>query len=343
MRLSKLLLMFLASILIAAILTSSSLAAIQTVTYKSDLSNKTIGGSRNHTLNYFDPALGKLLKVDFTASENVSMRGSAENTGEEPVAGHILDQTYFGVKMVNGNKLVLNVNLRVPSTGETSVSAWDGTDDFLGPDSFSGSDSGNTHGHVSYTLPNDVALYVGTGKLNLTTNSSANSNVYGGGNWRNDIRTYIYSNATITYNYDDSRCISGYKIDGCTNTGLSGWTINVSNTTHYWLNTTNATGYWQVCGLDNHGTFTVCEEQKAGWTQTKPVPSCYTETINGANITKINFTNVKNRCISGHKYNACTGTALKDWTINVYNATTQNFNGTSTTNATGYWEVCGLV
>ena len=87
---------------------------------------------------------------------------------------------------------------------------------------------------------------------------------------------------------------SGYKKD-CNNTGLADWTISVSNATDTWPAKTDANGFWEVCHLDNSGTFTICEVPIAGWTQIEPVPYCYTKTINGVNITDLNFTNAENR------------------------------------------------
>ena len=65
--------------------------------------------------------------------------------------------------------------------------------------------------------------------------------------------------------------------------------------------TTDSTGYWQLCGLEN-GTYTVCEVQQPGWVQIDP-PNCYDITMAGQNISDLNFTNIMSLCISGHKFN----------------------------------------
>ena len=65
MRLGRLLL---ASIFIIAMLTTSALA-VKTVTYYSFIEPETVGTwTKYHTLPYFDPAMGNLISVDFTAS-----------------------------------------------------------------------------------------------------------------------------------------------------------------------------------------------------------------------------------------------------------------------------------
>ena len=46
-----------------------------------------------------------------------------------------------------------------------------------------------------------------------------------------DIRTFGFSNATITYTYDEYLCISGYKKDDCTGRPLRDWVITVNNST----------------------------------------------------------------------------------------------------------------
>ena len=61
------------------------------------------------------------------------------------------------------------------------------------------------------------------------------------------------------------------------------------------------------------------------------------------NKTNVNFRNTPLLCISGYKFNGCTGQPLAGWQIEVFNSSTGNSMGTATTNATGYWQVCNLV
>ena len=103
--------------------------------------------------------------------------------------------------------------------------------DFAGPDSFSGTDANDTWDTVFYNDAANLTGYVGTGTFKLLTVTKGKSDVAGGGTWQSQILTRAWSYATITYTYDDARCLSGYKKDGCTGLPLSGWNITVSNAT----------------------------------------------------------------------------------------------------------------
>ena len=65
--------------------------------------------------------------------------------------------------------------------------------------------------------------------------------------------------------------------------------------------TTNATGYWQVCGLVP-GNYWANETLKDGWQNANPNQSV---TLGCDNKTDVNFHNTPQLCISGYKYNDC--------------------------------------
>jgi len=323
-----------------AILTTSSLAAIRTVTHYSSIENQTVDWPSNqkHTLDYFDPDKGRLIRIDFAATLNGSMYGKIENRNINASVERAFfsDITNLSVKMINGNFLDLNISLRVPKSGfkkleNHTLPLWSGNDTLVG------SDYEDTQKSIVYTSASDLAGYIGTGTFDLPATAIADTLTGGGGVMVSNISTYGWSNATITYTYDDSRCLSGYKIDGCTGLPLSGWTIAVNNSTKSWTNTTNANGFWQVCNLDN-GTYTVCEVLQPGWTQTSP-DGCHTKIISGANITNINFTNQKLYCISGYKADACTKATLPGWNITLTNAT---HTVSQLTGPDGKYEFCNL-
>jgi hypothetical protein len=334
--------LLLISIFIIAILTTSSLAAIKTVTYTSELfANKTPPGklvgawTDNHTMPYFDPALGRLISVDFTATLNASLNGYAQNLAGDPVAqAYMRVYTDMYVEMINGQHLPLNVFLRIPNDPSDYI--------YVGPtpDSFSGTDAADTWGSVYYTDSADTTGYIGTGTFKLKTVTHADSKVVGGASWNSAILTRAWSYAKITYAYDkiDTLCLSGHKIDGCTGRPLPGWTIIVNNSTGSWNAVTNASGFWRVCNLKN-GTYTVREVLQPGWIQIS-LPASYTETLAGFNLTNINFTNKKLLCISGFKINSSTGLGLPGWNITLKNAT-----GTVTkkTGPNGKFEFCNLL
>ncbi|MCX6679193.1 MAG: choice-of-anchor E domain-containing protein, partial [Methanothrix sp.] len=332
--------------MVIVILSVPSFAAVKTVSYSSTIPSQLTDWSLNHNLPLFDPALGKLLRVDFYATVNGTFDGKAENTGPSIVLQSYL-QSVLGmdVQLLDGSSLIFSKTLRYPTSGFVVVSPYDGITDYAGVDSFSGGAAGYGSSSVTYTNQADLAYYIASYSgetADFLSTVDATSAAKGSGNFQSIFNTWAGSYAKITYYYDSSHCLSGYKLNGCTNTGLSSWTINVSNTTKSWSITTNASGFWEKCGLDDGG-YTICETPQSGWVQTLPVSGCYSKTIAGANLTKINFTNVKPLCISGYKYNACNGAPLEGWEIKVFNATTNALKGTATTNALGFWQVCGLV
>ncbi len=160
-------------------LTTSALA-VKTVTYYSFIEPETVGTwTKYHTLPYFDPAMGNLISVDFTASLNATVDGAAENQAPSPVTGaYIAADADMYVDMINGDRLSLVVNL---ATAPTDLASYDGTTDYQGPSAFSASDADDTQGTISYTDPIKVADYVGTGTFDLEAVATAASDVVGGG------------------------------------------------------------------------------------------------------------------------------------------------------------------
>ena len=99
--------------------------------------------------------------------------------------------------------------------------------------------------------------------------------------------------ATAAWNVsvECGNCISGYKLNE-SGVGLANWTINVKNSTGAVIanDTTNDTGYWEICGLAP-GDYVVCEELQTGWEAVDPASGCIDITLGTANITGQNFTN----------------------------------------------------
>jgi len=311
------------------------MAAIRTVTYTSDLyapDGENVDWTDNHVFPKFDPDMGRLISVYFEATLNATVYGQATNfaPGTVPLATIVVDTDMY-VEMINGKKLPLDVRLNI---SKENVPGNGG--------SFNGTDANDTWGYVYYDDPANVTYYSGIGTFPLLTKTHASSRVEGGGSWSSYIITKAWSYASITYTYDDSRCLSGYKIDGCTGAGLPNWNITVSNATRQWDATTDGNGFWQICNLENNDSYTVCEVMKPGWAQTSS-PVCYNETLAGINITNLNFTNQKLYCISGKKINACTGNGLSKWDIIVRNSSTGLVVGQNKTIIGGTWIVCGLV
>ncbi|MFZ3382517.1 MAG: SdrD B-like domain-containing protein, partial [Candidatus Methanoperedens sp.] len=79
--------------------------------------------------------------------------------------------------------------------------------------------------------------------------------------------------------------ISGHKLNNSDNTGIQGWIITITDGS---TTTTNATGYYEFTNLLN-GTYTVTEEQKAGWTNVSALSRKIT--IRGHDENNVNFSN----------------------------------------------------
>ena len=286
--------LLLVSIFIIAILTTSSLA-VKTVTYTSDLPPWDVGTwERYHTLQKFDPDLGNLISVDFTASLNATVDAGAENMA--PLGG--VTGAYFDVDadmyvtMINGERLPLALNL---ATDPTDLTKFDGFLDYGGTSGFSAIKAGDISGSIYY---NDARKddYVGKGPLNLKAFASAKSIVEGGGTWSSLITTYSWSNASITYTYDECRsCISGYKINSSTKAGIPGWNITLTNATGSVTAKTGPDGKYQFCNLQP-GSYSLTEEIVPGYLVVQKVSNPFT--LSCANITNKNFTNklVPNLC-----------------------------------------------
>lgn len=82
--------------------------------------------------------------------------------------------------------------------------------------------------------------------------------------------------------------ISGFKINNTIGSGIQGWNITLMNSTMQKSMLTGADGSYKFTSLVN-GTYNVTEETKTGWTNVSPISQQVT--INGADMTNINFTN----------------------------------------------------
>jgi hypothetical protein len=119
--------------------------------------------------------------------------------------------------------------------------------------------------------------------------------------------------------------ISGFKLKSIDNSGVSGWTINLTNATTGAMlatDTTGSDGMYQFTSLVND-TYNVTEGTMSGWTPAGP--TTLTVPISGADVTNKNFTNnppVKGS-ISGYKIEDLNGNeewddgekGLPGWTI----------------------------
>ncbi|MDD1759132.1 MAG: choice-of-anchor E domain-containing protein, partial [Methanothrix sp.] len=329
--------LLLISFLAIAILTSSSFAATK-IQYSSIQPQQISWPTgTNHTFDKFDPALGNLTKVNLAARLDGNLSGLYENANPK----NWLNKSYARTNatmdiLLNGSKLLtLKIELKIPKDKEYINLSPYTEPMFSGKnDTFSGE---NVSNDTDYTNPTDLSSYIGLEKLILpcrTNGAIEVKSLEGGANVNSQLRSWGWSNATLTYTYLLN--LSGYK-KNCTGWPLSGWKIMVNNSTQNWTATTDASGFWQVCNLDN-GTYTVCEVPQSGWTQTYP-DGCHTVELAGYSKANINFINQELKCISGYKLDACTKTPIPGWNITLNNAT---HTVSMLTGPDGRYEFCNL-
>jgi hypothetical protein len=129
-------------------------------------------------------------------------------------------------------------------------------------------------------------------------------------------------------------CISGYTLNACTNTGLSGWTVLLTNGSYTVSTTTDASGKYQFCGL-SPGSYTVRENVKTGWLG-NPTQNVV---LGVGGMTGVTFWNTPLLCISGYMLNSRTNTGLSGWTVLLTNS---SYTVSTTTDASGKYQFCGL-
>jgi protocatechuate 3,4-dioxygenase beta subunit len=199
------------------------------------------------------------------------------------------------------------------------------------------------------TATNATGYYNFTGLLSDTYNVSEVLQVdwtnitplYISGLVINNETTPIISDLNFTNSWGNGT-ISGYKLNE-SGYGLSGWTINLENSTGYSFGSTltNATGFYNFTSLQGD-TYNVTEVLQGGWNNTTPL---YVDGLvldeTTSPITDVNFTNQwENGLISGYKLNE-SGYGLSGWTINLENSTGYSF-GSTLTNATGFYNFTNL-
>ena len=145
-------------------------------------------------------------------------------------------------------------------------------------------------------------------------------------------------------------------------TGLSGWTINLKKDgTIIGTKTTGTDGAYSFTGI-TPGSYTIEETVKAGWSQTYPAGNVYTVVVSDAGLvtvtkadqkttvasTAVDFGNVPIASISGIKSGDLDGDGSKDnsetglsgWTINLKKDGT--IIGTKTTGTDGAYSFTGI-
>jgi len=209
--------------------------------------------------------------------------------------------------------------------------------------------------NILSSLPSGTDIATGgfnlTGDIKLTWSSgvpSPNTN-----NLKIDILIgrfqFDYDNDHADFgNYQTS--ISGYKLididgDGVEDTVGEGWDIILDNGTITLSNTTDEYGYFSFKGISPGSNYNLSEVLKPGYSVLDPSSGYYYPlSIDACDHLVLNFTNqqLETYCINGTKTN-CTGGFVDGWKMTVYNETSDLEVGNNTTDANGYYEICGLV
>ncbi|MFZ3385030.1 MAG: DUF1349 domain-containing protein, partial [Candidatus Methanoperedens sp.] len=134
-----------------------------------------------------------------------------------------------------------------------------------------------------------------------------------------------FSNRPIIPAYN----ISGWKINGSNNAGLSGWNITIKNSTMQISKLTDQNGYYNFSNLLN-GTYNVSEEQRPEWGNVSPASREIT--ISGSDRQDVNFTNIPLVIVSDDFSAPAINTSI--WTIiNPKNDSNLIITGNGTKNA----------
>ena len=190
------------------------------------------------------------------------------------------------------------------------------------------------------------------------------------GGWKNVTARCIYVALEIDNSEDNDFlndppvCISGTKINDCTDEGILGWKIFLYDALGNKIGdtVTDANGRYSFCNLD-FGIYYVCEEEREGWTAVRdgsgstgtsnstsePVtcnmPWCDDNCVCvnlGCDGAEVDFRNIpESLCINGSKINNCTGAGIAGWGIYLYDATGKNIAATQT-DRNGRYSFCGL-
>jgi len=176
----------------AGLLLTASEAKATTETFTYTHSPSTTEWSDNFILQEFNPALGSVTSVYISASEDVTMDGTVKNnaTGPESFtfrAGSQLILTLPGaLGSLMPSPLASAQAFNLPSGGTAPY----------GP--VNASDSVNS----TYTLPGDMALFIGAGTLNLPGYTQSQELISGGGgNISADLNTVAGATVEVQYNY----------------------------------------------------------------------------------------------------------------------------------------------
>lgn len=251
--------------------------------------NDFVCGNDNHEFIYDDPAILAAWtgsgNVDFTTTAVDDTRIDASSPSDVRIstdAGEMICVAYEYISSlcINGSKINDCTGEGIPGwevclikpDGETACTTTDENGNYL----FCGLEPGD---YTLFEEDKDGWMHLDEPRKDVTV---ADESAYG----------VDFYNAPLF-------CISGYKYNSKTGEGLSGWTINLKDSTGDMIRstTTDSDGYYEFC-KQAPGDYEVCEVMKSGWAPKSP--SCIPVNLECENSEDNNFENEPNSlCRSG--------------------------------------------
>jgi hypothetical protein len=173
-----------------------------------------------------------------------------------------------------------------------------------------------------------------SGSLSATVNGS-------------DVSDMNFTNTQVPVTSGGTFSISGFKLDQ-NGTGVSGFTMTLTNdTTSFNMSTTTGNdGSYSFSGLSN-GTYNITETPLSGWTPVNPSSGILSATVEGSDVSDMNFTNTQVSVTSGEAFSISgfkldeNGSGISGFTITLTNDTPE-FNMSTTTGNDGSYTFSGL-
>jgi uncharacterized repeat protein (TIGR01451 family) len=176
----------------------------QSQTYTVSFPSTLTDFSLTQALPQFNPALGTLQSVTFTANDTITSDIKVENTST--TSGTSITGNVGGNMTLTGPGVALTTTPD-RDTGTFNASVFDGALDFAGT---SGTDFGprtaSASRSVTLTGP-ALAAFLGTGTVALRQTATATSTASGGGNVLVGITSQAQATVTVTYNYTPSNAL----------------------------------------------------------------------------------------------------------------------------------------